>query len=139
MATLPTDPAYIGVLGLNVSRRIADITDGTSNTLLLVEDAGRNQRWEMGRQVGFLTPRNANWSNPRNAIQNYGYDPLNPTQPFGPCAINCLNFSEIYAFHAGGANVVMGDGSVRFLSANTPIYIVAAMKTRNLGEVIPNF
>jgi prepilin-type N-terminal cleavage/methylation domain-containing protein/prepilin-type processing-associated H-X9-DG protein len=137
MSILPTDPAYIGVLGLNVSRRIADVTDGTSNTLLLVEDAGRNQLWEMGRMTGFLSPRNANWANPRNAIQNVGYDPLFPTQPYGPCAINCLNFSELYAFHTGGCNVVMTDGSVRFLAANTPLYIVAAMRTRATGEVIP--
>ncbi len=27
--------------------------------------------------------------------------------------------SEIYAFHAGGAHVLMGDGSVQFLGSNT--------------------
>jgi hypothetical protein len=34
---------YVGVLGLNVYCRIAEITGGTSTTLLTAEDAGRNQ------------------------------------------------------------------------------------------------
>jgi prepilin-type N-terminal cleavage/methylation domain-containing protein len=44
----PADPTYIGVLGNNVKRRVTDITDGSSNTLVVAEDAGRNQVWEMG-------------------------------------------------------------------------------------------
>src|SRR5437899_232983 len=47
----PGDPTWIGVLGLNVNRRITDITDGTSNTLVVAESAGRNQLWQMGRQI----------------------------------------------------------------------------------------
>ena len=38
-----------------------------------------------------------------------------------------------------GRTVALLNGSVRFLAANTPIYIIAAMKTRGVGEVIPNF
>ena len=34
------------------------------------------------------------------------------------CRINCNNQGEIYSFHQGGANVCMGDGSVRFLSTS---------------------
>ncbi|MGH7442271.1 MAG: DUF1559 domain-containing protein, partial [bacterium] len=46
------DPTGIGPLGENIRRRITDITDGTSNTILLAECAGRNQHWTMGRYVG---------------------------------------------------------------------------------------
>src|SRR5262249_29417885 len=50
------DPNFIGVLGHTKSptdkgeRRITDITDGTSNTMLLAECAGRNRRFIMGRE-----------------------------------------------------------------------------------------
>ena len=54
----------------------------------------------------------------------------------GECAINCNNSYEIYAFHSGGANVAMADGSVRFLRESISIRTLAAMATRNAGEVI---
>jgi prepilin-type N-terminal cleavage/methylation domain-containing protein len=47
-----SDPTGMGALGRNVRRPLTDITDGTSNTFLLVEDAGRNQHWVMGKYVG---------------------------------------------------------------------------------------
>src|SRR5437773_36312 len=34
----PPDPTFYGVMGLNVQRTFAAITDGTSNTLLFAED-----------------------------------------------------------------------------------------------------
>src|SRR5579871_1612098 len=40
-----SDPNWVGVLGLNVSRRITDVTDGSSNTIMVAEDAGKNQFW----------------------------------------------------------------------------------------------
>ena len=47
----PSDPTYVGVLGHNVYRRITEVTDGTSQTLLLAEDGGRNQTWVMGKET----------------------------------------------------------------------------------------
>ena len=56
----------------------------------------------------------------------------------GPCAVNCSNRNEIYALHPGGANIGLGDGSVRFLKAGINIATVAALVTRANGEVIGN-
>jgi prepilin-type processing-associated H-X9-DG protein len=55
----------------------------------------------------------------------------------GPCAINCTNQSDVYAFHSGGANAVFADGSVRFLGEAMPLYVLAALYTRSFGEIIP--
>ena len=40
---------YRGVLELNRMTRITEITDGSSNTILLTEDAGRPRLWRAGR------------------------------------------------------------------------------------------
>jgi prepilin-type N-terminal cleavage/methylation domain-containing protein/prepilin-type processing-associated H-X9-DG protein len=143
----PSDPTWDGVLGLNVLRRLTDITDGTSNTLLLVEDGGRNQYWEMGRYIGTTRPsdlivgESGAWAVPASHLNVSGFNAANigtgdPLQP-GPCAVNCTNDQEIYAFHPGIANVLLADGSVRPLRAGTDINIVVALITRNHGEVIP--
>ena len=40
---------------------------------------------------------------------------------------NCGPNDEPFAFHTGGANAVMGDGSVRFMSASTEVSILKFM------------
>ena len=135
------DPTYVGVLGLNVARRIAEITDGTSNTLILGEDAGRRQRWEMGRLVTseIDTNDNANWANPAGNISLKGYNPSTwPGTVPGPCAINCTNEQQVYGFHPGGANALCVDGSVHVLRDNLDINVLVGLITRHLGEVIPS-
>jgi prepilin-type N-terminal cleavage/methylation domain-containing protein/prepilin-type processing-associated H-X9-DG protein len=132
-----SDSTWLGVLGFNVTRRIAEVTDGTSNTLLLAEDAGRNENWEMGRKLGTGGTGEAGaWPNPAGSINISGFDPKTMTSP-GACAINCTNGNEIYSFHTGGANVLFADGSVHFLKATTNINIVVALMTRSNNEVIP--
>jgi prepilin-type N-terminal cleavage/methylation domain-containing protein/prepilin-type processing-associated H-X9-DG protein len=130
----PVDATRLGVLGLDVRRRITEITDGTSNTLLLAEDAGREQLWQMGKIVPG-TPI-GNWANPGNEIFISGFDPTKLVVP-GPCAVNCYNDKEVYSFHSGVAQVVFADGSVRQLSASVNINILVALMTRNQGEIIP--
>jgi prepilin-type N-terminal cleavage/methylation domain-containing protein/prepilin-type processing-associated H-X9-DG protein len=142
----PKDKSWEGILGLNVRRRIADVTDGTSHTMLLAEDAGQNQWWILGKF--YLTkPDNyavggeaGAWANPGTHLSIAGVNPANLNTPNpllpGDCAVNCANGNEIYAFHPGGANILMGDGSVRFLKAATSINIVIPLLTRMGGEVI---
>ena len=93
---------------------MTDITDGTSNTILLAEDAARNKKYLMGKAVTGSTT--GAWGNPGTEVVISGYDPATNTSP-GPCPINCTNNNEVYSFHPGGANAVFGDGSVRFVKA----------------------
>jgi prepilin-type N-terminal cleavage/methylation domain-containing protein/prepilin-type processing-associated H-X9-DG protein len=140
----PTDSSNVGVLGINVSRKLTEITDGTSNTLLLAEDAGKTGHWQMGTFIS-LGIGNGAWSATSTSVKLRGFRPPTPApappsgcttcQP-GPCAINCENNDEIYSFHSDGANVLLADGSVHFLAASTDINIVAALITRAGGEVV---
>jgi prepilin-type N-terminal cleavage/methylation domain-containing protein/prepilin-type processing-associated H-X9-DG protein len=124
-----------GALGINERVSLTAITDGTSNTLLLAEDAGRPQRWQSRRPVASATSARAGWADPRSGFRLDGYDPAT-NSPGGPCAINCTNDGEVYSFHPGGANVVLADGSVRFLNAGISIRTLAALVTRAGGEVV---
>jgi prepilin-type N-terminal cleavage/methylation domain-containing protein/prepilin-type processing-associated H-X9-DG protein len=130
-----SDSTWIGVLGLNVKRRLTDVTDGTSNTLLLVESAGRNQLWQMGKETA-PTGTTGAWSNPGTTIAVSGFNPATASGP-GPCGVNCTNANEIYGFHPAGANVLFADGSVHLLKAGLDVNIVIALTTRASGEVIP--
>ncbi len=131
----PADSTYLGTLGLNVKRRMAEVTDGLSNTFLLAEDAGRNQPWRNGRLAETeIRSEGGAWADPYNAINLEGLDPATDSLP-GPCAINCNNAEDIYSFHSAGANALFGDGSVRFLKAGTDINLVVALMTRAGGEV----
>jgi prepilin-type N-terminal cleavage/methylation domain-containing protein/prepilin-type processing-associated H-X9-DG protein len=129
--------APFGIQPSTGQRRIVEIRDGTSNTLVLAEDAGRPQRWQLGQLITSKSSDGAGWGDP-NA--EYGLDGTNPadgsTMP-GLCAINCNNDNEVYAFHPGGANILFADGSVHFVQANINIVTFGALITANGGEVFP--
>jgi prepilin-type N-terminal cleavage/methylation domain-containing protein/prepilin-type processing-associated H-X9-DG protein len=132
--TRPADSTRRGVLGLNVRRKLTDITDGSSNTLLLVEDAGRNVLWVSGQRVSGSSGGGA-WSNPTGCEITLTGSMADGTKP-GPCAVNCTNNAEVYAFHSGTANVLLADGSVRALRNNIDLQVLAALVTRSGGEVV---
>ena len=124
-----------GVLFRDSHVRLTEVSDGTSNTLLITEDAGRPNVF---RASGTTNGRfsGGGWADRDNEFITHGFTADGKTNP-GPCAVNCTNDNEIYAFHTGGANIVFGDGSVHFLSSSVDIRIVAALITRAGGEVVP--
>jgi prepilin-type N-terminal cleavage/methylation domain-containing protein/prepilin-type processing-associated H-X9-DG protein len=125
---------YEGALTQNRMVRVTDITDGTSNTLLMAEAAGRPKLWRAGRLVPGVYSDGAAWAAP-GLLHGLGSTPDGAVQP-GPCAINCTNEREVYSFHPGGANVLMADGSVRFLKASIDIQVFARLVTRAGGEAV---
>lgn len=138
------DPTYQGVMAKSRGRRLAEVTDGTANTLLLVECAGRSQVYLKGGILSTALPRPlTGWASTRGPVTGIaGTDPSTVT-PLGTyptpglCAINCTNFQDVYAFHSGGSNMVFADGSVHFIADNMPLYVLASLFTRATGEVIP--
>jgi prepilin-type N-terminal cleavage/methylation domain-containing protein/prepilin-type processing-associated H-X9-DG protein len=116
--------------------RIADILDGTSNTLLIAEVAGRPEVYALGRSTGSST-RVPAWAS-YNGIYPINLDGwlADGTGPWGPCAVNCSNAHEIYSFHTTGANILMADGSTRFVRSTVDIRAMAAAVTRAGNETL---
>ena len=136
-----TNPSnFNGVVTHGVTRRFGDITDGTSNTLVIGER-------------DYLFHNAALW--PGSSLKN----------PANPAAINTPNMhfnaqdgtgggintaiaNTFASLHTGGANFVLGDGSVRFLRDNTSSVattgipnptnnVLGCLITMNDGQVLP--
>lgn len=125
------------------------VTDGTSNTILIGECAGREDVWR-GRA---MTPANAVSGDAACARARGGAWATNDgPYPIGqrinwcggsipatvPMKINASNEWGFcyYSFHNGGANFAFADGSVHYISDKTPIWVVASLTTRCGGEAL---
>ena len=108
----PNNPPK-GTMLIDQAVSICDITDGTSNTLVVSEDS--------------QSP-DAQWINGRNIFDQAF--PINQAPGFE---------NDIRSEHPQGANGVFCDGSVRFLNESIENETLAAICTRALGEVIGDF
>jgi prepilin-type N-terminal cleavage/methylation domain-containing protein/prepilin-type processing-associated H-X9-DG protein len=128
------DPRLVGTMMRDQNTPILGITDGTSNTILVAEDAGRPTFYNAKRQVYNPTGKEGGWADPNGP---FSIDGANPDGSIpGPCPMNCSNDSEIYSFHSGGAHAVFADGSVHFLRDSMNLCVLAALVTRAGGEVV---
>jgi prepilin-type N-terminal cleavage/methylation domain-containing protein/prepilin-type processing-associated H-X9-DG protein len=132
-----------GVIYPLSATQISDIADGSSNTLLWGETSSAIGRTSPGRS----------WSGIQSWTWGFYYYPSTPPDPANPLGwlmidhkvvANPIGFTgTIYSNetpltsnHAGqGANVAMCDGSVRYLTKETPLTTLQAMATRAGGEV----
>jgi hypothetical protein len=139
------DPQTAGLLKQQLS--VTDILDGSSNTFMIGELAGRPDVYNARRVVVAqgLNPgagwgdafNGEHWPDGTSADGNPG---SNGQIPDGPCLMNCSNVQSaggFYSFHSGGANFIIADGSVRFFSDTTPNRVLVFMITSQRGEVIP--
>jgi prepilin-type processing-associated H-X9-DG protein len=119
---------------------ILAITDGTSNTILLGEIAGRPDVYRVGKKVSGTT-EGAGWGDPLNGENWFAGSLFDGSGAQGPCLINCTNLTGrgLYSFHSGGCNLLLCDGSARFVPQGTSGKVIAFMVTRAKGEVIPDF
>ncbi len=125
-----------GVLGFGTAFRMAQITDGTSNTLMVAESAGRPDQYQVGRRTGGTGPA-VGWG-VCNGVYPINLDGMSAdgANTVGPCPLNCSNDHEVYSFHTGGALAVFADGHVQYLRSGMSIVTMAAIVTRDGGEVI---
>jgi prepilin-type N-terminal cleavage/methylation domain-containing protein len=127
-----------GVMRVNELQSFSDIIDGTSTTMWICEDAGRPAMYQGKTPTGSNNVSGAGWADRDNEFITHGFTPDGTTNP-GPCAVNCTNANEIYAFHPGGAMCLMGDGAVRFIAETISIRVVGRLLTRAARETVGDF
>ncbi len=119
----------------SVGVRLAEVTDGLSNTLMLGEDAAMPVAMLNGKLAGGDYGA-AGWAGP---YPETNLDGCNPDGTLGgPIAMNVTNAFEFYSFHTGGGNFLLADGRVVFLGQRIPIATVAGLVTRSGGEIPGN-
>lgn len=116
------------------------VTDGTSNTLIVSEDAGLPDKWVKGKMVGpHADPRKSTpWAGLKQLfVYTFSADGTTYVSPgAGACVINCSNEYGVYSFHAGGTNGLFLDGSVKFVKQSLSAQTLAALISRAGGEVL---
>jgi prepilin-type N-terminal cleavage/methylation domain-containing protein len=123
-----------GVMKVNEIIRFAEITDGTSNTFWVDEDAGRPKRYRRGLKLQTAV-QNGNASAFSDTNEHVIHGATASGNPLvGPFAINYSNEDEMFSFHPAGVMAGFGDGSVRFLRDDISMKIAAALVTRGGGE-----
>lgn len=130
-----SNPAPPAILETDRKVRIKEVTDGSSNTIMVGEVAGRPVGAIRSGPSG-ATLDGCAWADDDGSHSLHGSS-LDGRTLVGPCPINCTNDSEPFSFHEGGMHGLFGDGSVRFVYRNIPIRTFAWMITRSGGEVLP--
>ncbi|MES2792908.1 MAG: DUF1559 domain-containing protein [Planctomycetota bacterium] len=143
--TNPSDPAShqwanTGTIYPHSNIRMADITDGTSNTIFLGESSS-SRGWTLGVKSGWGGIQPWTWGTyyypgeTRRLIidsKNISF-PINFTGSFPE------NSTPYTSAHVGGAHFLLADGAVRFISENISMLTLKQLGTRAGGEVVGEF
>jgi prepilin-type N-terminal cleavage/methylation domain-containing protein len=123
-----------GVFYHNSVIRMRDLTDGSSNTLMVGEHktdtrsiitASGDPPWH-STWVGFV----AGGEEP--AARIVGVSDHTPNHP-------ALHMDDYSSWHTGGVHLLMGDGRVRFLTENVDLNLWKSIATRSGGEVVADY
>jgi len=130
----------------NSKTRIAEVTDGTSNTIFLGEHGSElsDKCWAGVVPGAMIHPRISSPENQPDAAATMVLVHAGPSggelDITGWPIIHPVNFptyhvGQMYAQHPGGGNICFGDGSVRFFSEDVSLITFAELSSMNENEV----
>ena len=126
----------LGVLFPGSQVTMAQISDGTSNTLAIGERTSGETAWIAG-----ISNRRS-WPCDATGIKNIQYSINFCNEPGGESTVGnsfcwqLVNARPFGSNHPGGCHFAFCDGSVTFLSEDTDLAVLQAMSTREFGELI---
>jgi prepilin-type N-terminal cleavage/methylation domain-containing protein len=120
-----------GIMYEGSKTKVGEITDGTSKTFLIGENAWDHlsqRAWIVGR-AGSAAYSGRNLTYPINSFTLP--HKKNTSTSTVTCLINDVSFGSK---HPGGAHFALGDGSARFVSENTSLIVLKAYASRAFAE-----
>lgn len=113
--------------------RLADIKDGTSQTLIVAERVPFPSYDPDRSYYPGVTEYGMNWAGANRITTFYGIN----NAANGNCATGpgeCSSGSGVFSRHPGGANFTFADGHVAFLSETIRQQVLNALTTRGVGK-----
>jgi prepilin-type processing-associated H-X9-DG protein len=127
------------VMFRNSRTTMADIRDGSSRTIMVVECGGRPTVYRnRSANSAILNDQGIGWADSEGPFSLDGSSSDGSLEGCGAAcafAINKRNDNEPYAFHPNGASFLFADGHVRLLDADIGLTVLAALSTMNAGEI----
>lgn len=140
-----------GILGINRHSRIRDITDGTTNTMIISEQSGlvnnlnRTSNY-YGGWSGYAGPQTTDnagrphWGAGTTCIRypiNHG---MGRSVGWQGGFDNTWDFNTIMnSFHTGGIQIGLADGSARFINDSINFTILRKLGSMNDGQIIGEY
>jgi len=132
-----------GILPIQVVTSMRDVTDGTSNTLIIAEQSGfiggQDYRSNyFGGWTGFISgnpPGTASWGTGLHVVRSRSNPSTAPA--FGNQTY--LPNTPLTSAHTGGIHGLLADGSVRFISDNINMETMRRLAARADGFVVGEF
>jgi hypothetical protein len=147
---LPNTNTHNAMLGSDniVTKRtvkFGEVSDGLSNTICFIEEAGKQSRFFRGKPLPSTAPGGnlvlnsfyGDWNVARHIRGLSGATIADPRQQ-GCSVINVLNDDNPYSFHTGGVQITRGDGSVSFLTDSVDVRVFVGLLSRDGGESFAN-